>query len=334
MEYNPCCFLRLGRYEKNDRLCRLWWSGSGIRLRAACTWLEIDAEAFEADQAPWIGILADGAPVARFPLLPGKRRYPVLCGMDPAYAHEIAILRDSQPVEDEPAPPILRAVYSDGKLEAARERGRLIEFIGDSLTVGEGTLGPSSAMEWRTVWMSNMCAFPSLVAERLDAEKRVLALGGWGVWRSWDGHAEHRIGRIYERLCAVNACGDKPYAFEERAADAVVINLGTNDGSTFIKEEHAGELIDRAAELLRMVRLHQPQAYILWAYGLCGQGMTPYLREAVDRVRSAGDRRLDFLPLEDCGGDLGSREHPGRAAHARAAERICECLERKWREQT
>ena len=117
--YDPRTFLQLGRHKNNEEACRLWWSGSGVRLRAACTFLTVEAESFCTDHAPWLGVLADGAPVARLPLLPGRRSYPLLAGMDISVPHEITILRDTQPAGDEPLPVILHSLDTDGTLEPA-----------------------------------------------------------------------------------------------------------------------------------------------------------------------------------------------------------------------
>ena len=338
MRYDPAQFAILGRQKSGDNQCRLWWSASGVRFLAACTQLTVEIETAKSDQAPWIGVLADGAPIARFPLLPGKQVYPVLAGMDPFVSHEITILRDSQPTDDEIAAPVITALITDGQLLPAPERARLIEFIGDSLTVGEGTAGPVSAMEWRGVWMSHMCAFPTLVSEKLQADSRVIAIGGWGVWRSYDDQEAHTLGQAYERLCLLNPAGNHAYGFDEKPADAVVINLGTNDSGPFGRasdqEAAARSITQKALELIRLVRSHQPQAEIIWAYGLCGNAAAPALQAAVEKARAAGDDRVSYLALDDCKGDLGARQHPSRAAHRRAAAQIADEIERKWRNRS
>ena len=325
-------FLPLGRHDPKESKASLWWSGAGVRVKLACKTLEAEITASARDHAPWMGVLMDGAPVARFPLLPGTHRYPLLAGLDGGSAHEVSIIRDSQPSYDEDGPIYIESVYTDGTPERPAERPLLIEFIGDSLTVGEGCLGPESAEEWRLVWISHMPAFPTLVSEKLNAEKRVIALGGWGAARSWDNQPESRIGRIYGQLCAITPGGEVPVDFPERPADAVVINLGTNDASALAKMTEAersaaeGELRVRAGELMEMARAHNPKALILWAYGLCGSQVHFFIESAVDRRRAAGDEKVYFLPLTDCAGDVGSRMHPSRAAHRRAAREICDKL--------
>ena len=324
-------FLPLGRHDPKEERASLWWSGSGVRVKLACTALEAEITASARDHAPWMGVLMDGAIVARFPLLPGARRYPLLAGLDGSVSHEISIIRDTQPSYDEDGPVYLDAVLTDGEPERPAERPLLIEFIGDSLTVGEGCLGPESAEEWRMVWISHMPAFPTLVCEKLNAEKRVIALGGWGAARSWDNQPASRIGRIYDQLCAITPGGEVPADFNERPADAVVINLGTNDASALSKlteEERAAaeeELRMRAGELMEMVRARYSQALILWAYGLCGKQVKPILQAAVKDRQDAGDRNVRYLSLSPALSN-GSRMHPSREAHRTAAAEIAEAL--------
>lgn len=325
------CFRRTGRQDGQADACGLWWSGSALTMRVQCTEIEVEAESTAVNHAQFLGVMIDGAPVCRFPLREGAHRYPALRGLDGTVFHEVAILRDTQPSYDESGPVILHAVYTDGEIEQPKEKPFLLEFIGDSLTVGEGTLGPQSGQEWIMPYISHMPAFPALVSAALDAEERVVALGGWGAYKSWDGRHESRIGAIYEQLCAVVPGGERRYDFHEREADAVVINLGTNDGSALkavpkdarAREEEA--FMADAAALIGLVRRHQPRARILWAYGLCGEEMAACIQKAVDGARAAGDGNVSYLPLPPAQ-DVGSRMHPSRRAHERAAEVIAGAL--------
>lgn len=326
-------FLRMGRCGADENGCALWWSGSGVRTRLSCARLEVEARAGDDEHIPWLAVMVDGAPVARFPLRPGAHRYSVLGRLEAGAAHEIAILRDTQPTDADSGPLALTAIYTDGAPEAPAPRPRLVEFIGDSLTVGEGTVGPASGHEWRMIWISNQFAFPSLAAETLNAEKRVVALGGWGAYLSYDADPNRAIGRIYDRLCAIVPGGDVPYDFAaQRPADAVVINLGTNDGSALgrlegaARQEGLSAFEESAVRLLEQVRVHNPGARIVWAYGLCGNPLENQLRRAVERRRAAGDELVEYLALTDCAGDNGSRGHPSRAAQAMAARQIAEAL--------
>ena len=325
-------FLRMGRYNPDEDGCRLWWSGSGVRTRFEGVRLELEATAADGEHTPWLAVTVDCAPVARFPLRPGTHRYDLLGRLEGGATHEVALLRDTQPTDGDGAPLVFEAVYADGTLCAPESRPRLVEFLGDSLTVGEGTVGAKDCMEWRMIWISNQFAFPTLVAEAMNAEKRVVALGGWGAHLSYDANPEHTIGTIYEDLCGVCPAGAAPYDFAaQRRADAVVINLGTNDGSgiaSLPEGERAAAreaLEDSAARLMELVRGHNPGAAILWAYGLCGDAVAEPLRRAVERRRAAGDVNAHYRALDDAA-DVGSRMHPSRGSHVRAAEQIAQKL--------
>ena len=323
-------FTPLGRHAPDETQANLWWSGSGVRVKAACRRMDTEITSTARDHAAFLGVLMDGAPVIRFPLIAGTHRYPLLAGMDSAFSHEVTIIRDTQPSYDEDGPIILNAVYTDGTVEKPADRPLLIEFIGDSLTVGEGCLGPESGSEWRMIWVSHLPAFPTLITERMRADKRVIALGGWGASRSWDNKEESRIGRIYERLCAVVPGGDVP-APAERPADAVVINLGTNDasGMKMMAEASLPEarliLKERVKELIGQARRRNPDAVILWAYGLCGTQVEGCISAAVAEAGETVGGHVAYLSLTPAETN-GSRGHPSRAAHRKAAEEIVEAL--------
>ncbi len=334
--YDPrgAAFARLGRFDPGEEACCLWWSGSGVRVRLDGSRLLVEADVHESDHKPWLAVTVDGAPAARFALRPGLHRYDALGGMEAGIAHEIAILRDTQPTDVDGGPLVLRAIHTDGTPSAPERRPLLVEFLGDSLTVGEGTVGPKDAMEWRMAWISNQFAFPSLVAEAMNADKRLIALGGWGAYRAYDGNAEQALGKIYDKLCALLPQGDVPYDFAaQRPADAVVINLGTNDNGGIAlqgperREAELAAFEESATRLLELVRARNPGSRILWAYGLCGDGLAAPIRRAIARRSDAGDAEVRYLALEDCAGDNGSRCHPGRRAHARAAEQIVRALD-------
>jgi len=110
------------------------------------------------------------------------------------------------------------------------------------------------------------------------------------------------------------------------------VGNGTNDASALDDLEPAdrraaeAQVTISAVQLMRQVRVHAPRALILWAYGMCGDPMKECLKQVVAQLRSEGDDRVAWLSLEGCGSDLGSRGHPERAAHQRAAEQIADAL--------
>lgn len=72
---------------------------------------------------------------------------------------------------------------------------------------------------------------------------------------------------------------------------------------------------------LRKLRVLNSQAYLLWAYGMCGHTMVPCLENAIVRYREeTGDEKAKFLLLPTTAGLwVGSSNHPGAIAHEHAA---------------
>ena len=68
----------MGRMDPAQRPTAMDWTGSGIefRFRGTDAWARLEAPA--ASPIMWMIVLADGCPIARFPVEPGIRMYPLL----------------------------------------------------------------------------------------------------------------------------------------------------------------------------------------------------------------------------------------------------------------
>ncbi|MNP51609.1 hypothetical protein D3C76_1459470 [compost metagenome] len=132
----------------------------------------------------------------------------------------------------------------------------------------------------------------------------------------------------------------------------VVVNLGSNDGGAFQSPEwkdpdtgkvykqrlnedgtyHEEDLaaFEKAVEqFLFKLRKNNPDAQLVWAYGMLGFPMMPAIYRAVDRyTKRTGDRRVSVLQLPDTTEEtIGARTHPGELSHRRAAETLSEYLQ-------
>lgn len=319
---------RLGRYHQEDDTCTLGFSMSGVKLRAACTEVSVEISCEYGEHSPWMGVLVDGGPVGRFPLQQGTHWYAALAGMDAAFPHEIAIVRDSQPVPEDAHRQFIRIenVRVTGEMQPCGKPAMVIEFAGDSLTSGEGTVGPVSALEWRMAYMSAMSTYAQMVCCALGAEGRWISQSGWGIHAAWDGDLTRCIPLIYEQTCATDASGKQAYDFAAHPADWVIINLGTNDGAPLSRLKGRARAAYRQAfyqdalAFLRQIRRLNPSAHILWVYGMCGH---PLEKEIQQAIAEANDSKTHYLRVPQCRGDeIGSRQHPGQASHRKVAQAI------------
>ena len=328
---------RLGRFDPEQKGCVLGWAMSGVKLRAACSQLMVEINCDYGDQSPWMGVLVDEAPMARFALRRGTHWYPVLSGMDAGCAHDISIVRDTQPVYGDAQMKVeILNISLDGDVLPLADKQMVIEFVGDSLTSGEGVVGAPKDAEWRLAYLSAMNTYAQLAAAELDAEGRWVSLSGWGVHCSWDAHEEFRIPAVYHQVCGADANGSAAYDFAQQPADVVVINLGTNDGTPMqplqgrARSRYRKTFCEDTKAFLRQVRQCNPHALILWAYGMCGRPLEKEIRQAVAARREEGDLRVDYLRLPACPGEeIGSRQHPGAAYHRRAGKMIAEYIRAK-----
>jgi lysophospholipase L1-like esterase len=94
-----------------------------------------------------------------------------------------------------------------------------IEYVGDSISCGWGTIG---AFGGAYTDQDATFAYPLMVSDRLGADWSVTALSGQGLCMGNPG-----VTRGYLYASALRSTSAE-YAFE-RKADAVVINIGTND---------------------------------------------------------------------------------------------------------
>ena len=113
----------LGRMDRNRWPLALDWTGSGVELqfKGSDLWAELEAPAMEP--VMWMMVLADGYPVARFPVEPGVRFYPLVLGMDPEHSRLISLVKETQCMPDSPeATVLIRTLRMNGVAEELKPR--------------------------------------------------------------------------------------------------------------------------------------------------------------------------------------------------------------------
>lgn len=337
----------------------LFWTGSSIELNAKGSELWIDVEVDYDIYEPWISILINSTAVSRQMLTEGRYWVCVFRGMNENEIKNIRIVRDVQAMSGDPSCSLkIHAVKFDGDFLPIEEKPYKIEFIGDSITSGEGTIGAKPEEDWISMWFSAIRNYTFITAEALNAEYRVISQSGWGVLTSWDNNPHYNIPEYYDKVCGL-LTGEKNEAlgafkqndFDSWQPTVVVVNLGTNDSGAFNspewKDEVTGEthkqrlnedgtpneedlkdFEDAVVSFLAKLRKYNKCAHIVWVYGMLGTPIMPAIYRAVDTyIKETSDKRVSVFQLPNTTDEtVGSRCHPGVLSHKKAAKELTEYI--------
>ncbi|MGZ3145754.1 GDSL-type esterase/lipase family protein [Lentzea chajnantorensis] len=190
---------------------------------------------------------------------------------------------------------------------------KTIEFVGDSITVGQQSSKQA------------LTAYGWLTGERLKAGHTQIAVGGACLHPAADGCLSMREGFLRTGL-ALNA---PAWNFGRYRADAVVINLGTNDvGHSVTKEQFRASY----ATLLRRVREKYPTAAV-FALGTFRKRYLPETQAAVQEVVNGGDGRVWFVDTTGWiveATDTTDNVHPNDQGHRKIADRLAPIVAAKF----
>ena len=341
----------LGRNAyKNEEELALFWGGAAleVNIKAREIWACISTTYDSLEQ--WLVVEVNVAPISRFMLSKEKTWYCLARNMNPETENLISIIKDTQPMSENSTHSLVihsLGLDEEGEFCPVAPRDCTIEFIGDSITAGEGLAGGADEMDWICQWMSASKTYAIQTAKLMNANWNTMGKSGWGICWAWDGNMECKIPTHYEQVCSVLkdsnsvALGSQEkWDFNGgRGSDYVVINLGTNDetGMNVVAEHIESpkeEIVSAVKNFLTVIRSHNPDAKILWCWGMLELHVVPGLiQKAVEEYKTAtGDKNVYTLELESLNElekkkeEKGSRGHPGYKTHQTAASKIASSL--------
>lgn len=182
---------------------------------------------------------------------------------------------------------------------------KIIEFVGDSITVGQQSSKQA------------LTAYGWLTGEKLRTGHTQIAVGGACLHPAADGCLSMREGFLRTGLNL-----DAPaWNFGRYKANAVVINLGTNDvGHSVTKDQFRTSYVT----LLRRAREKYPTAAI-FALGTFRKRYLPETQAAVKTLVDGGDRNVWFVDTTgwiDEATDTTDNVHPNDQGHRKIADRL------------
>jgi len=337
-----------GRFDPEQTGFPMMWSGSGAEMIVSATVLEVEISCKYQSHKPYLSFEVDGLRAQTFSPIPGKHWYNVFLNLDGSKKHHVRIIKETQPFGNDAAAVLtLLRLRTDGTFHQLPVAKRRIEFIGDSVTSGEGGRGPVSFMEWVPMCFCASDNYTRMTADALKAEYQVVSQSGWGVYCGWDNHPDSNLPRIYDQICGpVNAQGaEKSYDFSFNP-DTVVIALGANDHNAMKGEPYtdpqSGNVYklsdndegrqkyeDACLSFLQHLHKINPGARLVWVSYFTKGTVADCIQKAIDRMRASGVEVDYIVPFdfENYGrGGMGSRSHPGLMSHKRIAKALIQLL--------
>ncbi|HXN32433.1 MAG TPA: SGNH/GDSL hydrolase family protein [Polyangiaceae bacterium] len=255
----------VGRVDaSNPTAVKFAWSATGLVATVNGTKVSARLQTEGATASAFFQPVIDGAAGPRFQVATGAAQTVVLGdGLTPGN-HTVELYRESEGMYGDS----IFSGFVDGAVRGAPPAsGRLIEIVGDSISAGYGNLGTEVHPPW-----DNACSFSldtesayqaysSILGRALNAEVSIVARSGWGMYRDGSGNTSGVLSSVYESVLGTQ---NTPKWDFKRQADAVVINLGTNDSAS---GDPGQPYEDAYVAFLRVVRGHYPNAWIFMTLG-------------------------------------------------------------------
>ena len=336
-----------------DGAVRLFWAGATLEIavKARELWAEISCN-YDVHEI-WLAIEVNGSQISRF-MAPKRPTWVCLArNLNPEKENLVSIIKDTQPMAGDNLHELkITGLRLDdaGEFCVPKPHACKIEFIGDSITSGEGLAGSPDEMEWITQWFCASKTYAAQLAKKMNADWSTISQCGWGLCWGWDGDVTSSIPMYYQQVCgvlsgeqqqAMGSCDVVPY---NKGFDYVILNLGTNDNSGFKSQDDgkgaagvAGKaIVAEVKRFLGEIRRYNASAKIIWTWGMIPIDIVPALIQQgiKEYIQESGDTHVYPLELdgmdklEKSDEDKGSRGHPGPVTHKKAAEKLYEFIKK------
>jgi len=351
-----------GRTVEDAAVLPLFWNHAGVEVNCTGSELWIDLEVDNGFHEPWVAYELNGSLMGRQMLLSDIKSICLYRSMTPGVVKNVKFYRELQAMhEDDNCHVLVKGFRTDGEFLPVPENKLKFEFIGDSITSGEGTYGATKDTDWLAMYMSSSRHYATIIEKALKADVRIISQGGWGVYVGWDNDLRHNIPSVYEPVCGL-AWGEfnkglgatEKYDFTKWVPDAIIVNLGTNDATSFntpafdvpgvgmskMRKNGDGSFVEEDAEkiksainnFLKMLRRNNPTSHIVWAYGMLGFDLQDIILAGIEQFKvETGDDNVTYFPLPCVTEEtFGAHMHPGYANHIEAARALGPYLAKKF----
>ncbi len=316
----------MGRAAFSDDGIDFFWSASGFGLNANGSelWAQIqsDYDKFEV----WISVWLNGVQTARLMLNKGQNNVCLYRNLPSANVKNIRVYKETQAMGDDAKHRfLLKSISTDGDLLPVPPQPLRMEFIGDSITSGEGTVGAKGETDWTSVFFGATKTWAFKLGSALGADFNVISQSGWGVVCGYDGNLDHALPKYYGQVCSVanRFGGEREWDFSNFQPDWIIVNLGTNDQNPCQSRPDISEIFEAGVvSFLQKIRANNPKAKIVWCYGMIGHVLADRIDRAVQEYKKqSGDERVQCILLPNIDMEkTGALSHPTEIQQQEAAD--------------
>jgi lysophospholipase L1-like esterase len=308
----------VGRVDQRQPEAAFAWSGSGAVVAFEGTQAKVTLQ----DSSNQFTVMLDGQSQPVLVARSGTETYTLAEGLPPG-RHVLELYRRTE-ASFGPSR-IVDFDFGPGSLRFPTPApSRRIELIGDSISAAYGNLGTSPTCRFSADTEDHYQSYGAIGARTLGAELSTVAWSGKGIIYNYDTDTVDPLPALYDRTLPADAASAWDYS--NWAADAVVINLGTNDFST--DGDPSPELfVSEYKKLLERVRAHYPEAFILCTVGplLSGadlaaarSGITAAISQFSENAGNGANIAAWEMNIPNT--NPGCDYHPSLAVHAAMAE--------------
>lgn len=311
----------VGRVDKSDAAgARFAWSGSGVVARFEGTSVSVKLSSGQ------FTVLVDGMQKGK--LVANGSMASLATGLA-AGPHTVELYRRTEANQGESQ--FQGFDFGGGQLLAPPAApARRIEIVGDSITCGYGNEGANQSCPFSADTENHYLSYGAIAARNVNAELITIAWSGKGAVCNYGDDASSCMNPLptyYERTLPDRSTSQ--WDFSSWQADAVVVNLGTNDFST-TQDPTQTEFETGYKALLTKIRGKYPNAWILATNGsmLSGTDLTrvrTYLNNVVQSMNDTKVKTFEIAP-QDAADGYGCDWHPSLATHRKMADQLTSVL--------
>ena len=205
----------------------------------------------------------------------------------------------------------------------------LVEFVGDSITVGMGNLGKngdhSQPITQQPDFQDGTQAYAYITAKNLGVDYRIVSRTGIGAAYGWSNGEDSNFLECYnyQNIFADNYNNYKP----DREADILCINLGTNDKWCGKCPDDA-TLTQKYIELINLIKKYNPS--VKKTVFIVGGINNSYLQAVKVAVASLGGEVANYYLCQTSSGlTAGEQGHPDVGQHKTLSDEVTAFLREK-----